>query len=254
MGYVSTMIQASSTETEVQFVQRIVDMFTGLDSRITCNTTAAAQYVDNDAKATFDFDINNQYKLRMKRSAINSSQNTQWNFSIVIDDLEYVISNNSRLWQNNSTKNTTVGNGYDKVTAFIDEKFIFIWFGANYGEPVTSLFPTMYGTALITDGTNYYATGVKGTNDIASGAFYKCDDGSSGFALTKVLNFIDQAGTISYLQNMNAPIYANGAPAKFAEGLIASSTRTLGESLFFDGKSYFAVGTNILAENSASGS
>lgn len=256
MGFVSTMIQTATNETEVEYVQRIIDTICAIDSRITCNTTAAAQYADSTSAstATFDIDIDNRYKLRLKRKNTNNNSTTGFICSIVVDGSEYAVSGtNLRWWYSNSTANTVTGPGYFKVSAFIDTDSIFVWIGIHHDTPISAVFPTTYSTATITDlddGT--YAAGLSGSNLITDAGYYKCDDGSTGYLLTKVLNFIDEAGTISYLQNMNAPIYSNGNPAKFGKGLIASSTRTLGESLFFDGKSYFAVGTNILIENAAS--
>jgi hypothetical protein len=256
MGFVSSMIQTASGETEVEYAQRIIDTICALDSRITCNTTAAAQYADSTSAstATFDIDIDNRYIFRLKRKNTNNNATTGFLCSIVVDGSEYAVSaTNLRWWYTNSTANTVIGTGYFKVSAFLDDNNIFIWIGMHHDTPISAVFPTNYSTATITDlDDNAYAAGLNNSNLIADASYYKCDDGSTGYQLTKVLNFIDQAGTISYLQNMNAPIYSNGNPAKFAKGLIASSTRTLGESLFFDGKSYFAVGTNVLIENPAS--
>lgn len=252
---------SGSGETEVEYVQRIINLITSMDSRITCNTTAAAQYADTSATATIDFNINNSYVLRLKRAAVNSTTTTYWWFSIIIDGVEYykVSGNNGlRFWTSASTANSTIGSGAFKITTCADNDFLFVWIGMNYdtgSSQFNDIFQKNYCTAFITDEDDeVYATALNKQNstDLASGEFYKCSNGSAGFSLIKPLNYIDQVGTISYLMNMYTPIANSGAPAKYAQGLMACSTRSLGDSLTFDGKNYFAVGTNILAEITAS--
>ena len=261
MGYVSTILQGGANETEIEYMQRVVDTLCALDSRITCNTTAAAQYADltTDYTATFDIDIDGEYQLRLKRSKTNghTSGIQGYFFSIIVDGNEYCKSTAApRMWSNQTTPTQTVGTGYYfKIAAFIDTEHIFIWMGGATNTSNIAFFPVGYCTGMLIDGDGkYYASGVHNSNLITEQSFYKCENASAGFMMPKVLNYIDEPGTISYLQNLYAPLYSNGSPAKFATGLIASSTRTLGESLFFDGKNYLAIGTNILIENSTSGS
>lgn len=253
MGFKSEQIQASNTETEKEFMQRIINLICAVDTtRISCSTTAEAQYSDSTATATFDINIDNNYSLRIKRGAVNSSGTNNFWFSIIVDGVEYCKSSAAiRLWSSGTSGSGTgaVGGGYVKVSCYVDNDFIFIWFGTKHNGPVTETFPTQYCTAFVTDEDDEcYASGLYNSTDIASQQYYKCSDAGAGYYLIKPLDYVDQAGTISYLANMYVPISSNGNPSKFARGLIASSTRTLGESLFFDGKSYFAIGTNILTE------
>lgn len=259
MGFTSTILQGGANETEIEYVQRIIDTLCALDSRITCNTTAAAQYADltTASTATFDIDIDGEYQFRLKRSRTNGdTTGVQGLFcSIIVDSNEYCRGNNfPRMWANQTKPTDAVGTGYYlKIAAFIDTEHIFIWMGGATNISNIAFFPVGYCTGMIIDDNDkYYASGVYNSNLITEQSFYKCEDASAGFMMPKVLNYIDAPGTISYLQNLDAPLYSNGSPARFATGLIASSTRTLGESLFFDGKNYLAIGTNILIENPAS--
>ena len=256
MGFKSEQIHASSTETEKEWVQRIINLIVSMDSRITCDTDADEQYADSTSsgRATFDIDIGGHYILRLKRRNTNNNTTSGYIFSIVVDDVEYYISSSTlRFWYSSTTANSTVANGYFKVSTFIADDFIFMWFGVHHDTSIAAVFPSAYSTSFITDEDDEtYANGYDNSNNITSKSYYKCSDGGSGYTLSKCLNYIDQVGTISYLANMYVPIYSNGNPSKFAQGLIASSTRTLGDYLIFDGKNYFAVGTNILAEIAAS--
>lgn len=246
MAFITAQIHAGATETELEYIQRIIDTITGIDSRITCNTTAAAQYADTSGTATFDFDIDGKYTIRFKRANTNSSQTYSYKFSIIVDSVEYAISSNIRVFYSNSTSSTVVRDGWFKVSAYITDNTIFLWFGAHHDTEIADICPSNYSSSLITDGDNVnYANGVASSNDIASASFYKTDDGTSGFSLPKLLAYTDALGMISIIKNGN-PIKNSGGFVSFAKDLIPSSTRTVGEQVVFDGHTYFAVGTNLL--------
>ena len=249
MGFSTTQIQAAAGETEQSFVQRVIDMIVGIDSRITCNTTAAAQYADTSATATFDYDIDGKYIFRMTRGAVNSSQAGGYYFSIIVDGVEYTSSAYVRMWTKNSTASTDVQNGYDRISAYATDNDLFLWFGAYYNQEV-EIIPSHYISGFVTDGDNEaYCYGNKNSNDIQDQSFYKID-GTTGYSLPKLLSYTDVPGMISIVKNGN-PIKNSGGFVSFAKDLIPSSTRTVGDSVVFDGKTYFAVGTNLLVKEGA---
>ena len=252
MAFITEQIHAGASETELEYVQRIIDTITGIDDRITCNTTAAAQYADTSATATFDFDIDGKYAIRFKRAAVNSSNARGFIVSIIVNEVEYAQSGSTlRFWYAQTTSSGAVQNGWFKTSAYATDNTIFIWFGAHHDTEISDICPSMYASALITDGDNVnYANGVASSNDIASASFYKTDDGTSGFSLPKLLAYTDALGMISIIKNGN-PIKSAGGFVSFAKDLIPSSTRTVGDQVVFDGHTYFAVGTNLLIKEVA---
>lgn len=248
MGFISHQIQASNTDTEIVWVQKIIDLICGIDSRITCNTTAAQQYADltSASRATFDIDIAGKYKLRLKRSATNNTQTSQYIFSIIVNESEYSISSTIRMWTTNTAGTGTVSNGFFKVAAYITDNDIFIWFGAAYGTEITDVLPKNYCTSLITDQNNIaYCNGLYNSNDITGTGLYKCSDGTTGYALVKCLNYTESVGNISYIENN--PISSTGAFAAYAKDIIACTTISAGTSIVLStGEQCFAVGTNAL--------
>lgn len=251
MAFITREIQASSTNTEIQFVQRIIDLITGIDPRITCNTTAAQQYADltSASRATFDIDIDGKFQIRLKRSATNNTQTAQYIYSIIVNGNEYKISNAARWWTTNTIGTGTVSNGFFRVSAFITENVIFLWFGSNYGTNV-SIFPTSnpYSVGLIKDdNNNSFCNGVWNSTNIEDTPFYKCSDGTANYLLVKPLNYTEGAGTIAYIDKN--PISSDGAFSSFAKDILACSTVALGASVALpNGKNYFAIGTNIMCE------
>lgn len=249
MAFKTYLLNPAADMTEVAYLQLIIDTITGLDSRITCNTTAVAQYADTSATATFDFDINGKYIIRMKRAAVNSTSTRQFKISVIINEAEYNISSAINIWLTNTTATGAgVGGGYFRITAWLSEGAMLFWFGGHYNQEVP-VFPTSnfgrYVTALIYDENNVaIAGGLYNYDDISAIGYYKCDDGTAGYSLAKPLNYTDGIDKISYIENN--PISTSGLFSSFAKDLIASSTIALGTSIVIDGKTYFAVATNLL--------
>lgn len=253
MAFNSYQIHAGSTDTEIEWVQRIIDTICGIDSRVTCNTTAAAQYADltSAARATFDIDINGKYKLRLKRSATNNTQTSQYIFSIIVNESEYSISSAIRMWTTNTAGTGTVSNGYFKVSALVTDNDIIMWFGAAYGSEISDIFPKNYASGYISGASDAaYCFGVYNSNDIIAQALYKTD-GLTGFSLVKPLNFTEAAGNIAIINNCFNPIASSGAFADFTKDLISCSTLTIGSSVIIDGEAYLAIGTNLLIKEAA---
>lgn len=250
MAFISNQIHAGSTDTEIQWLQRIIDTICGIDSRVTCNTTAAEQYADltSESRATFDIDINGKYKLRLKRSATNNTQTSQYIFSIIVNETEYIVSSNIRMWTTNTAGTGTVSNGYFKVSALVTDNDIIMWFGASYNTEIAAIFPTNYASGYISGASNEaYCFGVYNSNDIMPQSLYKTD-GSTGFSFVKPLNFTEAAGNIAIINNCFNPIASSGAFADFTKDLISCSTLALGSSVIIDGKTYLAIATNLLIE------
>lgn len=249
MSFVTNQIHAASAETQVEWVQRIVDLITGIDLRITCNTTAAEQYADDADTATFDFNIDNKYILRFTRRAVNGSNANGFDISIVVNETEYSVVSGVRMWYASGTGSSAVSNGYFKVSAFESDDNIFIWFGCHHDAEISDLLPSNFGTMIILDENyNSYCGAISASNDFGGVSLYKCEDGTSGFSFLKPLNYTESVGNISIIDNCFNPIANAGAFATFAKSLIACSTVAAGSSMVIEGKTYFAISTNILEE------
>ncbi len=249
MSFVTNQIHAASAETQVEWVQRIVDLITGIDSRITCNTTAAEQYADDADTATFDFNINDEFVLRFTRNAVNGSNTNGFAISLIVNETEYIVLANTRMWYTSGTGSTAVTNGYFKVSAFLSEDNIFLWFGFHHDNEISDLLPSKFGVAMIADENNItYCGAISASNDFGGVSLYKCEDGASGFSFVKPLNYTESVGNISIIDNCFNPIASSGTLGTFAKGLIACSTVAAGSSMVIEGKTYFAISTNILEE------
>lgn len=246
MGFISDQIHAAITETQLDYMQRIVDTITSIDPRITCNTTAAAQYADDTNTATFDFSIDDKYIIRIKRRNVNSNNDSSFFISMIVNNIEYNISSAIRMFYTSGKASTAVTNGWFKIAAYVSDNDIFIWFGAHHDTAISDILPTTYSTLLITDMNDVnYCGSVAGSNDVTAVGLYKCSDGTTGYALVKCLNYTESAGNISYIENN--PISSTGAFASYAKDIKACTTIGAGTSIvLLTGEKCFAVGTNAL--------
>lgn len=246
--FVTTQIHASDTETQEQYMQRVVDTICGIDSRITCNTTASAQYADSTAHASFDFNINNKYVLRLYRRNVNSSNDSSFFISVIINGIEYERSSNIRMFYTAGTATTLVLNGYLKVSAFLTDEDVFLWIGAHHDQPIQDLLPSSYSTCLVCDkNNNFYAKGLPANINPLSYALYKCDDGTANYSVVKCLTYSEAPGLISYIRE--APISGNGQLFANAKNLITCTTVPIGSTLAFPtGVNYFAVDPNVIID------
>ena len=246
--FLSTQIQASNTETQEAYMQRIIDAFTGIDPRITCSTTASAQYADTSGHATFDFNIDNKYAIRFYRRQANNTNDNSFFISTIINGVQYDQSSAVRFVYASTQGSGLVANGCFKVSIFKTDEDLIIWLGVHHDTPISAQLPSTYTAALICDeDDNYYSRGYYNSNTPIAYSMYKCDDGTSNYNVVKCLAYAEAPGIISYVREN--PISGNGLYLANAKNLIGCSTVSIGSVLAFPtGKNYFAVDPNVIIE------
>ena len=246
--FLSTQIQASNTETQQEYMQRVINAFTSIDPRITCSTTSAAQYADTSGHATFDFDIDNKYVIRFYRRNVNSNNDNSFFISTIINGVQYDQSSAIRFVYASTQGSGLVVNGCFKVSIFKTDEDLIIWLGVHHDTPISDQLPSTYSSALIYDESdNYYSRGIPANNSPLNYSLYKCDDGTSNYNVVKCLGYAEAPGIISYVREN--PISGNGLYLSNAKNLIGCSTVSLGSVLAFpSGKNYFAVHPNVIIE------
>lgn len=251
MAYKSSQVSASGTTTEIEQMQIIIDAITGLDSRITCNTTAAAQFADltSASKAEFEFTVNDKFSFKMTRKYTNDTRSTNYIFTTIINNVVY-SSKEIQFWRNLILPTGSVSaDASFKIAMFDTENEIIIWIGANPTGVVSDQYPKKYCLGLIkTSDNKYLASGVADTNDIMSQSFYDCDSVAGGFSLVNMIPYGVDVGQIHLLSGNYNPISLGGVIDSYSLDLIPCSTVTLFASLTIGGRSYFAIGTNLLVE------
>lgn len=231
----------AGTMTEIQCLDAIISYLTGLDSRITCDTTTALQYADSSNTATFNFSIDGKYILRITRGYANSSTTRNWYFTNIVNGI--VIQQYSlRLWRYPTYPTSVLEESHNLIVeSCIGEKEILLWMQADYGAE-------RFNTALVEDQDSNecyagYSTGGSSYVGLLYGSFYRCSDGASGYTFPKMINFAAPAGHISY--STIAPMACNGVLTLYAKDILSCSTVARGSSISLpSGVNYYAIETN----------
>jgi hypothetical protein len=251
MGFNSIEVVGSTTLTEIEYLQNIIDAIVSIDPRITCNTTSSAQFADltSASTATFTFDVDGKYQIVLTRGKNNGTPNANYKFNIVVNGTDYVASTSIRFFSGNMVPTGSVGvNAHFKVSAYTTDHEVLLWFGADgYGSAIPKI-PSSYSTILICDSENdYYCGAVDSSNDVVGSTLYKCDDETSGFQIAKLLDYAENTGDISIVKNVFNPIIKPSG-ISLTKDLYGCSTIAIGSAIVADGDTYFAVGSNLLCK------
>ena len=250
MAYKSVQVSASGNATEIEQIQIIIDAITGLDPRITCNTTSTQQFADLTSASTaeFEFVVNSKFSFKMTRAQNNASSTSGYKFTTIINGAIY-SSKSIQMWNIIKPEGKCTTGASFKIAMFDTENEIIIWIGTNPSGGVSDQYPNKYCLGLIkTSDNKYLASGVADTNDIMSQSFYDCDSVAGGFSIVKMIPYGVEVGQIHLLTGNYNPILLGGVIDSYTLDLIPCSTVTLFASLTIRGHLYFAIGTNLIVQ------
>ena len=227
----------ASTMTEIQCLDAIISYLTGLDSRITCDTTTTAQYADSSNTATFNFSIDGKYIIQLKRRYVNSSTCRTWDWSNIVNGIT-VGSIGINMWRYPILPTEDLEESHNWIVdSCIGQEEILLWMQSDY-------LGTRFNSGLVKDenSTDCYAGYSTGTS-LLGGAFYRCSDCASGYTFPNMINFAAPAGHISY--STIAPMACNGVLTLYAKDILSCSTVARGSSISLpSGVNYYAIETN----------
>lgn len=244
--------------TELQMWQFILDFMTSVDPRITCNTTIEAQFSDPTATATFDFNIDNQYVVRMYRDNTNNAPAYGIRIVIIVNGVIYGITSYSYSWRYGYYYYDAKGgeNYHLRLKIMSDTNYILLWMGLSWGDDYNILhrvFPPSCSTAYLKAPDNecyasiysYQASNSR-ADYILRGPFYRCSDGSTNFTVApNVFPYSETAGTLAYTQH--CPILSSSTQVADFTEFVTCSTIDIGTSLVLsNGKPYISIGDHTL--------
>lgn len=231
----------AGTMTEIQCMDAIISYLTGLDSRITCDTTTAVQYADSSNTATFNFSIDGKYVFEVKRQYDNSSSCRGWFFTLVVNGV-HMTSCYVTLWRYAGYPTSLIDEPHNLIVeSCIGENEILLWMQADYRSE-------RFNTALVEDPDSDdcfagYSASSSAYVSLLYGSFYRCSDAASGYTFPKMINFTAPAGHISY--STIAPMTCNGVLTLYAKDILSCSTVPRGSSIALpNGINYYAIETN----------
>ena len=237
MIHTKNNVYFASTMTEIQSIDAIISYLTGLDSRITCNTTTAAQYADSSNTATFQFSIDGKYIIQLKRRSVNSSTTRTWDWSNIVNGIT-VGSAGINMWRYSILPTGQIDEPHSLIVdSCIGQEEILFWMQGDYQG-------ARFNSGLVKDenSTDCYAGYSTGTS-LLGGAFYRCSDCASGYTFPNMINFAAPAGHIAY--STLAPMACSGTLTLYAKDILSCSTVARGSSISLpSGVNYYAIETN----------
>lgn len=225
--------------TEIDYMQGLIDLISDVLG-VPCDTTAAAQFADESATATFGFQVSNNVTLRLTRLRANTGDGSDYNIFI-----------NSNYASQNIMVKTHGGGSYSQVNTrgmgvayYKSDNFRVFWFNAhldsfNWESDVIGRFVvnnTAYAGGAI---RNYY---------IVSQTFMGDDNVNVTFPT--LLSYAAAAGYIDYMNQI--PALSAGVKAFNVDFIKPCSTIAFMSNIALpNGKNYIALGTNVIVEVSA---
>lgn len=232
----------SSNETEIEFMQGLIDLICGLDTDITCEdangneTTAAAQFADltSASKASFFFNFGNALRIEFRRGAANNANSSSYiiyNNTTNVKTLNF--SSSSNLPTTSATRTFFVG--YTKSS-----NVICFWLGQHN---VSAFANTTYSFIRVKTSNDNYLGNI-GSSGVMTSTLYNAN---SSATFVSALPYSCQSGYIDYIDSAK---FISGGTKQFETSEIYScSTISIFSSIALpNGKNYFAVGANALIE------
>lgn len=109
MSYINKSLSINSTE--IDFIKAFVNELTSADSRIICETDIDAEFANEDTShiVTIIFDVNNSYKIKLKRIGSLSTLTNNYYISLIVNDKEnnsvgFVFSAQRNLYSSVATR------------------------------------------------------------------------------------------------------------------------------------------------------
>ena len=241
MIHTKNNIYFADSMTEIQCIDAIISYLTGLDSRITCDTTTTAQYADSSNTATFNFSIDGKYIIRLKRNSANSSTTRSWAWSNIVNGVA-VANAAINMWRYPILPTEAIYESHNLIVdSCIGQEEILLWMQSDY-------LGTRFNSGLVKDENSTdcyagYSGGSSSYSSLLNSSWYRCADCASGYTFPNMINFAAPAGHISY--STIAPMTCSGVLTLYAKDILSCSTVARGSSISLpSGVNYYAIETN----------
>lgn len=231
---------------ELEFWTNFISYMTSLDSRITCNTTAAEQC---DIRVVYTpeyiFDFDGKFQIKFTRTAQWNSWSQYYAVTFIINETSHTATGLLFCTPGDGTyrPDSNVFMRYS-VASIISDTLMFIWLGNYNTSSDVSAFSD--AGAFLGD----YA-GYSSNYNIMAGNFY--DVANAGVVVSSIapaLAYSAGSGNIDYIEKV--VFVSNGTRAFEDTNLFACSTVAFWTTISLpNGKNYLAIHTNAMVEISS---
>ena len=239
MSYINKSLSINSTE--IDFIKAFVNELTSADSRITCETDIDAEFANEDTShiVTIIFDVNNCYKIKLKRGGSLSTLTNDYYISLIVNDKE----NNSVGFVFSAQRNlySSVATRAFNFMFMSNDNAIAILFG-DYNQSL----PNAYKYNLMSYHEQDFNLVAYNTNTIASKSeFIRTDKNYEGETY-KTSNRLTYSRDEDVEIIESKPLLQNSNAVYDMKNVYDCSNVISGNILLIDSNRYFAIDSNTL--------
>ena len=241
MSYINKSVSINGTE--IDFIKAIANELTSADSRITCETDIDAEFANEDSSyiPTIIFNINNCYKIKLKRGS-NIKSNTQGYY------IQAIINENekSSVYFTSINRSFLTTDVLTRTFNFIlisNDNTIAILFGSH-----NQILPTTYSYSVMSYHEQNFniAAYSNSSNTIASKSeFIRTDENHQGetYKITNRLSY-SRDEDVEIIESK--PLIQNNVAVHDMKNVYDCSNVTANNILLIDNNRFFAVDSNTL--------
>ena len=241
MSYVNKTVSINGTEKD--FIKAFANELTSADSRITCETDIDAEFANEDSShiITIIFDVNNCYKIKLKRDSNIKSSVQRYYIRAIINENEkssvYLTFANQLFFTTNVSTRTL------NFMLISNDNAIAILFG-NYNQ----ILPATYSCSVMSYHEQNFniAAYSDSSNTIASKSeFIRTDENHQG-EIYKITNRLLYSRDEDVEIIESKPLIQNNVAVHDMKNVYDCSNVLAGNILSFEDNRYFSIDSNTL--------
>jgi hypothetical protein len=241
MSYINKSVSINGTEKD--FIKAFANELTSADNRITCETDIDAEFANEDSSyiPTIIFNINNCYKIKLKRDSNIKSSVQRYYIRAIINENEksfvYLTFANQLFFTTNVSTRTLnfmlISN--DNAIAILFENYNQI-LPATYSYSVMSYHEQNFNIAAYSDSSNTIAS---------KSEFIRTDENHQG-EIYKITNRLLYSRDENVEIIESKPLVQNNIAVHDMKSVYDCSNVTANNILLIDNNRYFAIDSNTL--------
>ena len=238
MSYINKSVSINGTE--IEFIKAFVNELTSADSRITCETDIDAEFANEDTYTpTIILNVNNCYKIKLKRGGSLSTLTNNYYISLIVNDKE----NNSVGFVFSAQRNvySSVATRAFNFMFMSNDNAIAILFG-GYNQSL----PTTYSYNVMSYHEQEFNVVAYNSTIIASKSEFIRTDESNKNETYKTTNRLIYSRDEDVEIIESKPLLQNNSVVYDMKNIYDCSNVLAGNILLIDSNRYFAIDSNTL--------
>ena len=241
MSYINKSVSINGTEKD--FIKAFANELTSADNRITCETDIDAEFANEDSSyiPTIIFNINNCYKIKLKRGSNIKSSTQGYYIQAIINENEKSSAYSTFI--NRASFTTDVSTRTFNFMLISNDNAIAILFG-NYNQ----ILPATYSYSVMSyheQNFNIAACSNSSNTIVSKSEFIRTDENHQG-EIYKITNRLSYSRDEDVEIIESKPLMQNNVAVHDMKNVYDCSNVTANNILLIDNNRFFAVDSNTL--------